>query len=141
MLEREFVQEMLQNSLEVLVLNPLAEAFLSDIGLSVSELQSASSAFRLNDYAQTVVAMFTNRTDLYAKDMASREKLLLSFTNQVSSVLGLNYPATWSAPVETAINATNFMGLLLQEARVFFAESKREHITDHILSLSVVSSA
>jgi ABC-type antimicrobial peptide transport system permease subunit len=117
-MEKQYVEEMLKEFFAVVLLNPVVTDILNTLEISTASIQDSINAFQLQDYSQLIVAMFKDRVDLYLKAVEAREQQFIRNTNQIALGLGLRYPASLSAPIEEALAASNYFGLLLQE--IFF---------------------
>ena len=86
---------------------------LADARLFVDALDGETMA----QYAMQVVVQATEpwRSETYFQDTAGIKASMIQFSNAVSVKLGSGYPATASLPLTTALAATQFIQLFLNQ--------------------------
>ena len=118
-LERQYFEQALQGYLSALLANPLIAAILPQLGVNATEFINSASTLRINDYAMSIIGIFQDRFDLYVQSTTDRQTELIQITDNISLALGLDYPASWTTPVESGVETTTYISLFLNE--IFFS--------------------
>ncbi|KAJ3299821.1 hypothetical protein HK104_006755 [Borealophlyctis nickersoniae] len=125
----EATQTLLRGTLDQMInTNPILQFALAGAAGSngtgagiASGVESASVGLRslqLRDYVMSVIVLKTNRIETYLKSQKSRNADMISFSNDVAMRVGIGAPIDYTAVISTALDATVFMQIYLQE--VFF---------------------
>ncbi|KYQ92900.1 hypothetical protein DLAC_05491 [Tieghemostelium lacteum] len=69
------------------------------INQSIKKFQHFSNNFELNDYTMSPVIVLENRVKIYTASSDDQKIGLMEFTNQVSTLIGYNYPVTFTTPL------------------------------------------
>ncbi|KAK5577019.1 hypothetical protein RB653_001956 [Dictyostelium firmibasis] len=89
--------------------------YISQYNQFVDRFESFRASFKLNDYAMSPVIMLENRVKIYTSSNEDMIKGMMSFTNQVSSLLGISYPVTFTTPLATTLQLFIYTKLSLNQ--------------------------
>ena len=95
-------------------INNAISNFQNNFDINVSKSCCFISPF-LQSYALTVITMYADRFNTYVKDLKPMNRDFITFTNQVADYLGYDYPATFSLPLQQAMQPLYFLRLFLDQ--------------------------
>ncbi|KAN0018407.1 hypothetical protein ACTFIU_011023 [Dictyostelium citrinum] len=81
----------------------------------VDKFESFRSSFKLNDYSMSPVIMLENRVKIYTSSNEDMVKGMMAFTNQVSTLLGISYPVSFTTPLATTLQLFIYTKLSLNQ--------------------------
>lgn len=80
-----------------------------------TQLDQAFANFKIQEYALQVIGIHKYRYDVYVKNEEPRNNDMIEFSNSIINDLGVDYPVTITLPIVTALSATTFISLFLDQ--------------------------
>ncbi|KAN0044893.1 hypothetical protein ACTA71_006419 [Dictyostelium dimigraforme] len=89
--------------------------YIGEYNRFVDKFESFRKSFKLNDYAMSPVIMLENRVKIYTSSNEDMVKGMMAFTNQVSTLLGISYPVSFTTPLATTLQMFIYTKLSLNQ--------------------------